>query len=706
MEFFENLKETIENLWMLLVRPNRISYEMPHEKSRTRGGFDENPKVLVTNFLARNVFGENVNCYRYEKTDQKCKRVLIYCHTHSGSALEGSFLTQSFLGRGFDFICFDFSGSGKSEGKYVTLGYKEKEDLKVIVKQCRDVFGYSEIFLWGRSMGAATIILLLSCHQELQKNIVGVVLDSPFGNLRKMCVNMARQTTSLPKFIINPALSSIRKKVIEMANFDLDKINPEERVGAILVPAVFLLGKEDAVVSLKTIKRLFEGYSGKKKELMIIEGEHGTTRSGYDIYKAIDAIKKLVGDQEISPESAGISIGTKIDSLKQRHKGSAEFIQTQKETRSPFEDGFDPQGLSSFDFQRKLQEKTNRICPGKQKEENIESDCQDSFSFPKKQENRPFHPKNRDSPRKLQDHFQKTASISLKGVLSTPKKSQAFPLNEKSQSQKVVSPNRDLNREALPKHKETEVHSASLYVSAVYQSTPTKEDGIEPEVILNKSQIHPHRNKSTGNHAMTPPSKPLGFNSVQKQSHNYMRIEDNWGSEKPERKNAETTKAKKQKIFEGLANQKLPESLVFPQNQSLSKYGSYGATYKSESRSPIYQNQQDPLSENNLHLARLVPVQENTQEKREATRAPTTFSSGFNQLQEFHSNQREANAPKTLAIFSKSAQGSPVYSLDSKPNHMKNIVRSNGGPIASCGGPIYVEGGVQLNFSRNKKKLC
>ena len=32
---------------------------------------------------------------------------------------------------------FDFSGCGHSEGKYISLGYFEKDDLKVVVKFLR-----------------------------------------------------------------------------------------------------------------------------------------------------------------------------------------------------------------------------------------------------------------------------------------------------------------------------------------------------------------------------------------------------------------------------------------------------------------------------------------------------------------------------------------------------------------------------------------
>lgn len=53
---------------------------------------------------------------------------------------------------------FDFSGSGNSEGEYVTLGHQEKYDIWEVVKYLNTNFNIEYIVLWGRSMGASSII--------------------------------------------------------------------------------------------------------------------------------------------------------------------------------------------------------------------------------------------------------------------------------------------------------------------------------------------------------------------------------------------------------------------------------------------------------------------------------------------------------------------------------------------------------------------
>jgi alpha/beta superfamily hydrolase len=53
-------------------------------------------------------------------------------------------------------VLFDFSGSGMSEGEYVTLGVRESQDLEDIIEVLYGEGKISDFALWGRSMGAVT----------------------------------------------------------------------------------------------------------------------------------------------------------------------------------------------------------------------------------------------------------------------------------------------------------------------------------------------------------------------------------------------------------------------------------------------------------------------------------------------------------------------------------------------------------------------
>jgi len=60
------------------------------------------------------------------------------------------------LAIGVTVFAFDCAGSGKSEGRFVSLGWFERDDLRVVVDHLRGSGTVSSIAVWGRSMGAVT----------------------------------------------------------------------------------------------------------------------------------------------------------------------------------------------------------------------------------------------------------------------------------------------------------------------------------------------------------------------------------------------------------------------------------------------------------------------------------------------------------------------------------------------------------------------
>jgi pimeloyl-ACP methyl ester carboxylesterase len=87
---------------------------------------------------------------------------------------------ESLLPMGISVFSFDFSGSGLSEGEYISLGYYESQDVRSVVEFLRCTDMVSSISLWGRSMGAASILKYAATDNQIS----ALVIDSPFSTLR------------------------------------------------------------------------------------------------------------------------------------------------------------------------------------------------------------------------------------------------------------------------------------------------------------------------------------------------------------------------------------------------------------------------------------------------------------------------------------------------------------------------------------------
>jgi cephalosporin-C deacetylase-like acetyl esterase len=91
--------------------------------------------VTIDNFEIMNLKNEKLKCSMVAptaKSDTK-RPCVVYMHGNAGNKYEGQSHMNDLIPMGLDLFTFDFSGCGNSEGKWVTLGYKEKDDLHAVL---------------------------------------------------------------------------------------------------------------------------------------------------------------------------------------------------------------------------------------------------------------------------------------------------------------------------------------------------------------------------------------------------------------------------------------------------------------------------------------------------------------------------------------------------------------------------------------------
>jgi len=177
-------------------------------------------------------------------------------------------------------FCFDFSGSGHSDGEYVSLGYYERDDLAIVVEHLRQSGTVGCIGLWGRSMGAATALL----HGDRDPSIAGMVLDSPFTSLRFLAEELVDIFVGvrLPKWLVSMALNMIRSTIKSKARFDINDLSPISHVDKTFIPALFVAADGDTFIRPEHAKRLHASYAGDKN-LVIVNGDHNSARPKFFI---------------------------------------------------------------------------------------------------------------------------------------------------------------------------------------------------------------------------------------------------------------------------------------------------------------------------------------------------------------------------------------------------------------------------------------
>jgi pimeloyl-ACP methyl ester carboxylesterase len=175
-------------LWKAIIRPPRAKYTVanlgPYE-------FQLNGvRVCRTDFTVKNKRGLKFVCSHFEplECDRRWKDMpcVIYMHGNSSCRMEALDCIPYILPSNMTLCCLDFPGCGLSDGEYISLGFYERDDIEALIDFLREHRNATTIGLWGRSMGAVTALM----HGDRDPSIAGMVLDSPFSDLKTLVIEL------------------------------------------------------------------------------------------------------------------------------------------------------------------------------------------------------------------------------------------------------------------------------------------------------------------------------------------------------------------------------------------------------------------------------------------------------------------------------------------------------------------------------------
>ena len=201
---------------------------------------------------------------------------VIYLHENCASRIQAmsNSMKICLLKHNINLVAFDFAGSGLSEGKYISLGYHEKHQVRNVVDFLERFPGVGNIGLWGRSMGAATTLL----YTPTDRRIKCIVVDSPFSDFRKLAKEICKSNVNIPSLLIEGAISIIGSTVKNKNGMDINDIKPINSVKKCKVPAFFIHAVDDTFVKYEHSENILNNYAGDIKKLKGITGGHNGAR--------------------------------------------------------------------------------------------------------------------------------------------------------------------------------------------------------------------------------------------------------------------------------------------------------------------------------------------------------------------------------------------------------------------------------------------
>eukprot|EP01028_Stygiella_incarcerata_P010644 TRINITY_DN559_c0_g3_i1.p1 TRINITY_DN559_c0_g3~~TRINITY_DN559_c0_g3_i1.p1 ORF type:complete len:482 (+),score=153.16 TRINITY_DN559_c0_g3_i1:100-1545(+) len=266
-----------EALEHLVIRPERFIY-------RPTDALGPNIFTLLgkvyqrTDIEIKNARGMCLQCSHFEPLESQREEeempCVIYLHGNCGSRVDALESAEVLLPYGITVFAFDFSGSGLSDGDYVSLGHFEKEDVRAVVEHLRGSGRVSTIGLWGRSMGAATSILYASGDPS----IAGIVCDSPFASLVQVMHDLVKGYKSwIPKMFVSVGIKAMRRSIRNHACFDIRDVSPVRAAEVCFVPCLIGHAEGDDFIRIRHAEEVHDKYQGEKN-LVRFDGDHNSPR--------------------------------------------------------------------------------------------------------------------------------------------------------------------------------------------------------------------------------------------------------------------------------------------------------------------------------------------------------------------------------------------------------------------------------------------
>lgn len=172
---------------------------------------------------------------------------------------------------GFNVLLVDQRAHGKSEGKCLTFGVKEHHDCLAWIDYAIERFGRdTKIFLYGMSMGAATV--LMASGLELPGNVVGIVADCGYTSPEAIIKKVLREQ-HCPIF---PVYYLTRLGGMLFGGFDLESASAVDALTRCKTPVLFIHGGDDRFVPCEMGRENYDRCAAGNKRLLIVPGAgHG-----------------------------------------------------------------------------------------------------------------------------------------------------------------------------------------------------------------------------------------------------------------------------------------------------------------------------------------------------------------------------------------------------------------------------------------------
>ena len=205
--------------------------------------------------------------------NEKSDNYAIILHGYSQNKNDILDIAYHYYCNGYNVITPDLRAHGNSDGKYIGMGWLDRNDILKWIDLILEENPQAKIVLHGVSMGAATAMMVSG--ENLPKNVVAIIEDCGYTSVEEVFSSELKLRFNLPSFpIINCASFISRLR----AGYNFKEASSLDQIKKSRIPILFIHGTADNFIPVEMCNILYDSATCKKEKLLIDQAGHTQSR--------------------------------------------------------------------------------------------------------------------------------------------------------------------------------------------------------------------------------------------------------------------------------------------------------------------------------------------------------------------------------------------------------------------------------------------
>lgn len=176
------------------------------------------------------------------------------------------------LSLGLNVLLVNLRGHGESEGNDIGFGVLDRYDTALWVNKINEIHPRGSIFLYGVSMGAATV--MMSSDLPMPLTVRGIIADCGFTSAKEVITHLVADVMHLPA---RPTVNIISYFTHKRIGYRLDDADARVSLSKTRIPVLFIHGGQDTFVPVSMSKQNYDACRAEKHLLIIHDATHASS---------------------------------------------------------------------------------------------------------------------------------------------------------------------------------------------------------------------------------------------------------------------------------------------------------------------------------------------------------------------------------------------------------------------------------------------